>query len=201
MNLQKREEISFSGRTTPWRYVFDLYHNYGGGGGGEGEIKKLPRISLSAVWEPETFSEEGSLRFFCRVYCITDRQTDLPASMFSMTRIASWSVICKSSGFPEVQTQRNGPKPSEKMSLRTDTGILHHAQGWETLTLFLLYVPMCVKWSDFSSVGIALGYGLDDRGSRVRFPAAAGNFSLHHRVQNGSGGKVVEAWSWPLTSI
>jgi hypothetical protein len=38
-----------------------------------------------------------------------------------------------------------------------------------------------------SSVGIALGYGLDDRGSRVRFPAGAENFSLHHRVQNGSG--------------
>jgi hypothetical protein len=38
-----------------------------------------------------------------------------------------------------------------------------------------------------SSVGIALGHGLDDRGSRVRFPAVAGNFSLHHRVQNGSG--------------
>jgi hypothetical protein len=32
-----------------------------------------------------------------------------------------------------------------------------------------------------------LGYGLDDRGSRVRFPAGAGNFCLHHRVQNGSG--------------
>jgi hypothetical protein len=38
-----------------------------------------------------------------------------------------------------------------------------------------------------SSVGIALGYGLDDRGSRIRFSAKAGNFSLHHRVQNGSG--------------
>jgi hypothetical protein len=38
-----------------------------------------------------------------------------------------------------------------------------------------------------SSVGIALGYGLDDRSSRVRFPAGAGNFSIHHRVQNGSG--------------
>jgi hypothetical protein len=38
-----------------------------------------------------------------------------------------------------------------------------------------------------SSVGIALSYGLDDQGSRVRFPAGAGNFSLHHRVQNGSG--------------
>jgi hypothetical protein len=36
-------------------------------------------------------------------------------------------------------------------------------------------------------VGIALGYGLDDRGSRVRFPVGAGNFSLHHRVQYGSG--------------
>jgi hypothetical protein len=38
-----------------------------------------------------------------------------------------------------------------------------------------------------SSVGIALGYGLDDLGSRVRFPARAENFSLHRRVQNGSG--------------
>jgi hypothetical protein len=38
-----------------------------------------------------------------------------------------------------------------------------------------------------SSVSIELGYGLDDRGSRVQFQAGAGNFSLHHRVQNGSG--------------
>jgi len=30
-------------------------------------------------------------------------------------------------------------------------------------------------------------YGLDDRGSVVRFPAVVGNFSLLHRVQNGSG--------------
>jgi hypothetical protein len=67
-----------------------------------------------------------------------------------------------------------------------------------------------------SSVGVALGYGLDDRGSRIRFPAAAGNFSLHHRVQNGSGAhpvsypmdtresfrgvKAAGVWSWPLTS-
>jgi hypothetical protein len=65
--------------------------------------------------------------------------------------------------------------------------------------------------------GVALGYGLDDRGSRVRFPSGAGNFSLHHRVQNGSGalptsypmgtrgslpgGNAAGAWSWPLTFI
>jgi hypothetical protein len=38
-----------------------------------------------------------------------------------------------------------------------------------------------------SSIGIELGYGLGDWGYRVRFPAGAGNSSLHYRVQNGSG--------------
>jgi hypothetical protein len=38
-----------------------------------------------------------------------------------------------------------------------------------------------------SSVGIALGYGLDDRGSGVRFPERSRNFSPRHRIQNGSG--------------
>jgi hypothetical protein len=38
-----------------------------------------------------------------------------------------------------------------------------------------------------SSVGIRLSYMLDDRGSRVRFPTGAGNFSLKRRVQKGSG--------------
>jgi hypothetical protein len=37
-----------------------------------------------------------------------------------------------------------------------------------------------------SSVGIATGYGLDDRGSGFRFLTGAGNFFLH-RVQTGSG--------------
>jgi hypothetical protein len=46
---------------------------------------------------------------------------------------------------------------------------------------------MYIVMSRDSSVGIPLGYGLDGRGTRVRFPAGAGNFSLHHRVQNGSG--------------
>jgi hypothetical protein len=45
----------------------------------------------------------------------------------------------------------------------------------------------CIEVSAFSYLYIALVYGLDDRGSRVRFPAGAGNFSLHHCIQNGSG--------------
>jgi hypothetical protein len=74
-----------------------------------------------------------------------------------------------------------------------------------------------LMWSHDSSVGIALGYELDDWDSRVRFTAGAGNFSLHHRVQNGPGahpasnpkgtsgsfpgGKAAGAWNWPLNSI
>jgi hypothetical protein len=58
---------------------------------------------------------------------------------------------------------------------------------------------------------------MDDRVSRVRFLAGAGNFSLHHRFQNGSGAhpasypmstrdyfpgdKAAGAWSWPFTSM
>jgi hypothetical protein len=39
----------------------------------------------------------------------------------------------------------------------------------------------------YITFGIALGYWLDERGSRVRFPAGAVNLPLHHRVHNGSG--------------
>jgi hypothetical protein len=60
--------------------------------------------------------------------------------------------------------------------------------------VFTLQYPMCLnalfdilQTSRDSSVGVALGCGLDDWGSRDRFLAEAGNFSLHHRVQNGSG--------------
>jgi hypothetical protein len=54
-------------------------------------------------------------------------------------------------------------------------------------SLRIFHISSYSKSSRDSSVGIALGYGLDDRGSRARFPAEAGNFSLHHRVQNSSG--------------
>jgi hypothetical protein len=50
---------------------------------------------------------------------------------------------------------------------------------------FEVYTP--VKKSRDSSVGIALGYGLDNQGGRVQFLVGAGNFSLHHYIQKGSG--------------
>jgi hypothetical protein len=39
------------------------------------------------------------------------------------------------------------------------------------------------------------GYGLDDRMIGVRVPEVAGNFSLHHHVQNGSGAPLA---SYPM---
>jgi hypothetical protein len=63
---------------------------------------------------------------------------------------------------------------SIELSLKTDNSTVHN-----------IYRELFN--SRDSSVGIPLGYGLNDRGSRVRFRAGAGNFPLHHRVQNGSG--------------
>jgi hypothetical protein len=51
----------------------------------------------------------------------------------------------------------------------------------------ILLCPVSFEGNRDSSVVVALGYWLDDWGSRVRFPAGAGNFSFHYRVQNGSG--------------
>jgi hypothetical protein len=48
----------------------------------------------------------------------------------------------------------------------------------------MLYINFCK--SHDSLVGIVLGYGLDNGGSRIRFLVGAGNFSLYHHVQNGS---------------
>jgi hypothetical protein len=41
--------------------------------------------------------------------------------------------------------------------------------------ILFLFSPYAAKSRD-SPVGVALGYGLDDRGYRVRFPEGAGNF-------------------------
>jgi hypothetical protein len=86
--------------------------------------------------------------------------------------------------------------------------------GGKTISEWILGKKSENMWTGFIWFRIRT---MDERGSRVRFPAAAGIFSLHHRVQNGSGAhlasypmgtrgsfpgsKAVRVWSWPLTSI
>jgi hypothetical protein len=65
-------------------------------------------------------------------------------------------------------------------------GIPPQAQYVFMAWCLIKHINVSMKSRD-SSVGIATGYGLDDRSSRVRFRAGAGSFSLHHRVHNCSG--------------
>jgi hypothetical protein len=69
-----------------------------------------------------------------------------------------------------------------------------HRDNFTLLHLVPFSLVSSIYESRDSSVGIALGYGLDDQGPRVRFQAWAGNFSLHHRVQNGSGAHPPIQW-------
>jgi hypothetical protein len=58
-------------------------------------------------------------------------------------------------------------------------------QWWNLILVSLnLWVLLPETETHDSSVGIVLGYGLDDRSSRVRFLVGAGNFSLHHLVHS-----------------
>jgi hypothetical protein len=95
--------------------------------------------------------------------------------------------------------------------------MLNDRHKFETGTSYIIFQCNCLSKSHDSSVSIVLGYGLDNQDSRVRFLAGAGNFSLHHHVQNGSGGyqasypmgtrgsfpgvKAAWEWSWPLAFI
>jgi hypothetical protein len=54
--------------------------------------------------------------------------------------------------------------------------------GTRVCVYSVILSPQKLQKTRDSSVGMALSYGLDDRGSRVRFPAGNGNFSLHHHV-------------------
>jgi hypothetical protein len=67
--------------------------------------------------------------------------------------------------------------------------ILNKVNPVHTATLYSSEIYFKISYhvrSRDSSVGIALGYELDDRCSRVRLPARVGDFSLHHRAQNSS---------------
>jgi hypothetical protein len=76
------------------------------------------------------------------------------------------------------------PPPTFRYSFpfKTQRSTVSHLSA----SLFVILMTLSQLVHD-SSVGIALGYGMDDNCSRVRFPAGTGNVSLHYRFQNGSG--------------
>jgi hypothetical protein len=94
-------------------------------------------------------------------------------------KMYSWCELHKVTTFSVVRVTFN-----DAWSFYITETLLLREKLRHTCRYFSIYTDFGGR---YSSVGIALGYGLDDRSSRVRFPAEEGNFSLNHRVQNGSG--------------
>jgi hypothetical protein len=94
--------------------------------------------------------------------------------------------------------------------------VTHCIRGWVVPTKMMYLhlftsIQVGAVMAQWFSAGLRAGWSV------VRIPAGAGNFSLHHSVQNGYGAhpacypmsimgsfpadKAVGAWSWPPTSI
>jgi hypothetical protein len=118
----------------------------------------------------------------CTSHC-TEPQILLLTYLINSTAI----TLQRGINYLAKQTSCRGVFRIKTAHLLLCVSFLNHKRFFESLDK--------LRKSRDSSVSIALGYGLDDRGSRVRFPTGAGNFSLHHRVQNSSG---VHPASYPM---
>jgi hypothetical protein len=95
-----------------------------------------------------------------------------------------------------VGYQRFGRRVEIQAAQQSETLVSYHINTRHGITIqtligIVLHINISFNYTSFIKevhrVGIALGYRLHNRGSKLRFPAEAGNFSLHHRVQNDSG--------------
>jgi hypothetical protein len=193
------------------------------------QLVVIDNILLALLMDTESNIRVQTLCLTCKIKV---RSSTSRCWSFTWNSVALLSIHISASGSSTMC--RHGAS-ANRTSLWTgrDTGSANRGMSWcvllscdRTLWLMLHWSNLnCIHFNFFifkrqsrdSSVGIALGYGLDDRGSRARFPAGAENFSLHHRVQSGSGahpasypvdtrgsflgGKAPGAWSWPLCSI
>jgi membrane-associated phospholipid phosphatase len=107
-------------------------------------------------------------------------------------------------------------KPVATTKLNTRYLLVTLAEATQNFSAFILMNFYKNCRSRGSAVGIATGYGLDDRGVGVRVPVGSRIFSSplcpdrlwglpndHSKGYGGGsfpGGKAVGAWSWPLTS-
>jgi hypothetical protein len=83
-----------------------------------------------------------------------------------------------------MASQPRSPRPERSVMVCWILKCVGRTEEWISV---LIYEWILYQRSRDNSVGIVLGYELDNRGFRVRFPAGAVNFSLHPCIQNGSG--------------
>jgi hypothetical protein len=141
------------------------------------------------------------------------------SALLLYSRLAGFQIICIWSRQKVRQDGELWPCP------RTSRWSIHTRGVSLTLSLlcphtYAIYCGIAVRlffvryWSPHSSVGIAMDYCLDDRGS---LPSRGKRFFLLWKVQTGygahpapypmgswgffPGGRAVWAWSWQLTSV
>jgi hypothetical protein len=160
-------------------------------------IQLIPVHALGS-WYIHYFQSESNVFMSCEIWSYHVSE-DSSQSLLGCDTIQCWSRITT---FWKTLLPSSSAWYPELYGITTE----------KTLTwMFMTYLCHCHD----SSGGIALDYGLDDWGSRVRFLVGAGNFSLHHCAQNGSGlpsllsngyqvsfpgVKAAGAWSWSHTS-
>jgi hypothetical protein len=95
--------------------------------------------------------------------------------------------------FVKEYRRKDGRKQSSRSMTGQQGSIIRtvHRRRSNAAKTTLKFMNFCIfvvhNKSRVSSVGIVNDYGLDYRMSGVRIPAGAGNLSLHHCVQTGSG--------------
>jgi hypothetical protein len=147
---------------------------------------------MNSVWRPACFrSDSNELRNFMEqsTSCEADSRSDSQEIPRLLWKPNVHYRVQKSPPVDPVPKQLKRTTPS-LIEIAFNTApfpqICLMVLRW-FLPSFQVFLSTNYEENHDSSVGIAPDYGLDDRGSRVRVPVRAGNFSLHHRVQNGSG--------------
>jgi hypothetical protein len=128
-------------------------------------------------------------------------ETDLIESLCTINwKAYEWTCRGLFRCFSAALMRRDWVKPTKPRVKRTQfqAGLDPGTSGIEASSFTVCATLVDLRFKDIKqsrnsfiefNIGyiLALGDGLNDRGSRVRFLAGAGNFSLHNRVQNGSG--------------
>lgn len=81
--------------------------------------------------------------YCCRTFSVT------VVLISSSTAAAIASVSDRSAGSPEVHTQRNGPKPSEKISLQIKANISHSMCAYACALQVVTYPIMCWMYEGY----------------------------------------------------
>jgi hypothetical protein len=141
-------------------------------------------VAQSVYWLGYVFDQRDSIPGRGGIFFSSPLRSDLFWSLSSLLSNGYQGTLSSGLKQPECEADHS---PLSSVTVKNALKYTSTPQYIFTASCLIKQWILLYGKSRDRSVGIALGYGLDDWGSKVRFPARAGNYSLHHRVQNGSG--------------